>query len=335
LRIILFIFAFIQLGISGTASGQDDSSSIPRPSQLRKDSLPIVDSVLIPVPKKKKSPKPPVKPDSLIIKRDTANNLKANLASLDTTRTRDSISTPIQISTPAVSKAKQEVLPVEERVIQSKDWLFYTVMALLLFLALLRIRFSKYFTDMFRIFWHTSFRQKQIRDQLQQAALPSLLFNLFFGMSSSLFVVLIINEVRKDIHINHWLLLGLCFIIIMVIYLAKFFILKLAGWMFGQEEAAETYIFIVFLVNKIMSVLFLPLIIILAFGGTDLKSIALALSFLLLIFFLGYRFIRSYTTIRNELKISQLHFLLYICGFEIFPVLLIYKLLMELFERTL
>ncbi len=335
MRIILFIFAFIQLGISVTASGQDDSSSIPKPSQPGKDSIPIPDSVLIPAPQKKKSAKPPARLDSININKDTAGNPKMELVSGNATRARDSISTPVQVSAPEVVKAIQKVLPVEQRVIQSKDWLFYTVTALLLFLALLRIAFLKYFNDMFRIFWHTSFRQKQIRDQLQQAALPSLLFNLFFGLSFSMFVVLVIHEIRKDIQINHWILLGFGFIIIMVIYLAKFFILKLAGWMFGQEEAAETYVFIVFLVNKIMSILILPLIIILAFGGPDLKSIALALSILLLIFFLGYRFIRSYTTIRNELKISQLHFLLYICGFEIFPVLLIYKLLMQLFERTL
>ena len=104
--------------------------------------------------------------------------------------------------------------------------------------------------------------------------------------------------------------------------------------MFGQEEAAETYIFIVFLVNKVMAVLLLPAILILAFADPSLQGIALTLSILLLILFIGYRFIRSYTTIRNELRISQLHFFLYICGFELVPVLLIYKLLMNLFERT-
>ncbi|PWT99646.1 MAG: hypothetical protein C5B52_10205 [Bacteroidetes bacterium] len=337
---LLFIVVF-QFGLISTAIGQDDSLSKPPQEIIKKDSVPVLnpDSVK-PVPKKKKAV---VKTnlDSLL-KKDSLKNILATDTSKPVTDTAgkvaqagaDSTKHIVEVKAPVIAPPKAPELPQPEIIIPSKDWLFYIVMAILLFLALLRTSFSKYFSDMFRIFWHTSFRQKQIRDQLQQAALPSLLFNVFFVLSSGLFAYLVLHQLQSFPSVNHWLLLGICMLIIMVIYLAKFFVLKVAGWIFGQKEAAETYIFIVFLVNKVMSVLLLPAILILAFADPSLQGIALTLSILLLILFIGYRFIRSYTTIRNELRISQLHFFLYICGFELVPVLLIYKLLMNLFERT-
>ena len=342
MRFFLLLFVGFQFGLLAKVHSQDDSLAKQAPEIIKKDSVPAmpVDTAK-PLPKKKKAVIKTnldslQKKDSskLAIIKDTSKALKVDSSATAGLATPDSAKPAVEVKTQAIIPPKPPELPQIPIVIPSKDWLFYIVMAILLFLALLRTSFTKYFSDMFRIFWHTSFRQKQIRDQLQQAALPSLLFNVFFVFSSGLFAFLVLQQLQSFPSLNHWLLLGLCILIIVVIYLAKFFVLKLAGWMFGQEEAAETYIFIVFLVNKVMAVLLLPAILILAFADPSLQGIALTLSILLLILFIGYRFIRSYTTIRNELRISQLHFFLYICGFELVPVLLIYKLLMNLFERT-
>ncbi len=49
---------------------------------------------------------------------------------------------------------------------------------------------------------------------------------------------------------------------------------------------------------------------------------------------LAYRFIISYKPIRNEIKVSRFHFFVYLCAFEIAPLLLIYKVLLIFVERT-
>jgi hypothetical protein len=44
-----------------------------------------------------------------------------------------------------------------------------------------------------------------------------------------------------------------------------------------------------------------------------------------------YRFILSYGAIRKEVNLNSFHFILYILGFEVVPLLLIYKLLLVIF----
>lgn len=215
-----------------------------------------------------------------------------------------------------------------------KDGLFYIICGLLFFLGILRVGFPKYFDDVFGLFWRSPFRQKQTRDQLQQAGMTTLLFNIFFVCSAALFSYLLVLYLKGQVA-QPWLLYLICFLTIAFLYTGKYFILKITGWMFGEEDAANGYIFIVFLINKVLAVLLIPIILILAFSSPELQQIAFTVSIVLVIFLLIYRFILSFTSLRNELKISGLHLFLYVCGFEIIPVLVIYKSLLHLFERSL
>ncbi|MFT3749246.1 MAG: DUF4271 domain-containing protein [Agriterribacter sp.] len=214
-----------------------------------------------------------------------------------------------------------------------KDELFYIICATLFFLGILRVSFPKYFNDLFNVFWRST-RQKQIRDQLQQAGMTTLLFNIFFVFSLSLFAYLTIDHLTGSIK-RPWITFGLCFFTIGAIYIFKYFILKFSGWIFGQEEAAAAYAFIVFMINKILAVVLLPFILLLAFSDNSIRQAAFSIAIISIIFILIYRFILAYSNLRNELKISGLHLILYVAGFEVFPVLLIYRLLVDFFARSL
>lgn len=111
-----------------------------------------------------------------------------------------------------------------------------------------------------------------------------------------------------------------------MIYLLKYFILKFTGWVTGFKQEADTYIFIVFLINKIVSVCLIPVVVIMAFSDQKLAQTAVLISLLMIAFMLLMRFIRSYSLLQNRLNVSRLHFLIYITGIEIVPLLVIYKL---------
>lgn len=217
-----------------------------------------------------------------------------------------------------------------ERRIKDTDWIFYLFCGLLFILASLRILFNKYFNDLFRVFFNTSMRQRQIREQLQQAPLPSLLFNIFFVISGGIFIFFLLEHFNARIPLNRWIVIGLCIVGLAVIYLGKVLSLKLIGWVFGWEKGVETYLFIVFLVNKIIGILLLPFTVLLAFSPASFQNIIVTAALIGLLAVYMYRFIRAYASIRNELRISQLQFFLYICAFEVVPVLLIYRLLMQI-----
>ncbi|MBI1782008.1 MAG: DUF4271 domain-containing protein [Sphingobacteriales bacterium] len=214
---------------------------------------------------------------------------------------------------------------------ERKDWLFYLIIGLLFFLAIIRLSYLKYFNNLFRLFFKTTLRQSQVKDQLVQSQLSNLFFNLFFFVGAGIYLFLLVRYYDVTITINKWEELGTCIALVAVLYMAKFVVLKASGWVFGIKPAVETYTFIVFLVNKVLGVMLVPFIILLAFAANGINKVALTLSLLLITGMFIYRFIRSYLPIQNEIKVSRFHFFLYLCAFEITPLLLIYKVLLKYF----
>ena len=217
----------------------------------------------------------------------------------------------------------------------SKDVLFYSLALVVFLFALLKSRYSRYFMNLFRVFFNTSLRQGQLTDQLLQAKLPSLFFNLFFILISSWYLYLVLNFFGEIKHYTKWQVLLICAMSLAMIYLVKFSILKFTGWITGYKQEADTYIFIVFLINKIVAICLMPLIIIIAFSENDLAYIALILSFVIICLMLLMRFFRSYSLLQNRLKVSRFHFFVYIIGIEIVPLLVIYKVALLFMSKNL
>jgi hypothetical protein len=225
--------------------------------------------------------------------------------------------------------AKPISIRAEVRRSSGKELMFYSLIAFLILYALLRRAFPKYYNDLFRLFFRTTLKQRQIKEQLMQTPLPSLLMNGFFILSAGLYIGFILQHYNINPVGNFWLLCLYCCIGLSVAYFAKFLGLKVSGWLFNMRDAADSYIFIVFVVNKMIGIMLLPFIFILAFTTGDLYLIGLNISFALIAGLLLYRFILTFASIRNQVKVNPFHFFLYLLAFEIAPLLLIYKLLLQ------
>lgn len=223
---------------------------------------------------------------------------------------------------------------VKERQRLSKDQLFYLTGGLLMFLALIKLSFAKYFNNIFRLFFQPSFRQKQTREQLLQSNLPSLLLNLFFVVSAGSYISLLL-QYYHSINIEFWRLLLYCSALLGAVYILKYVFLIFSGWVFNVKEATDKYIFIVYLINKILGVILIPFVLILAFSEKNIVEVSITIAIIVLAFLYLYRYFVSYAPVRREIKISPLHFLFFISAFEIIPLLLICKLLMLYLDRSL
>jgi len=219
---------------------------------------------------------------------------------------------------PVASKANKEHR-------RGKEYLFYLLSTIILLFGFFKVFYSQYFDNIFRLFFNTSLRQNQLTDLLLQARLPSLIFNLFFIISSGLYLWLLLNYFHFVSEVNNNKVLAFCVLSIGFIYIGKFCVLKFIGWVTGVSEALDTYIFIIFLVNKITGIVLIPFIIILAFASRPWQESIVILSFLIvgILFFL--RFIRSYNLLQHQLSLSKIHFLLYIVSLEVIPILVVYK----------
>lgn len=220
--------------------------------------------------------------------------------------------------------------PMQYRQFTDKDQLFYLICGLMFLLGCIHLAFGKYFYNLFRlVFRNSSFRQKQMREQLLQSPLASLLLNIFFVLAAGVYIILLLQHYNKVPPNGFWLLLGLSIATIAILYISKFILLKLIGLVFTIREPMETYSFIVFLINKIIGLTLLPLLIVIAFSNPGLQQSAITLSYLLIAILLIFRYLIAWNSIGKEVKVTRFHFFLYLCAFEIAPLLLIYRGLSE------
>lgn len=233
------------------------------------------------------------------------------------------------------SKGKPSTLIESPRKIVSKDIIFYALAIIVLLFAILKFLYPRYFSNLFRVFFNTSLRQSQLTDQLLQAKLPSLFFNIFFLIIGGWYLYLLLIFFGKTDNYVEWQILIICAASLLTIYLVKFSILKFTGWVTGYKQEADTYIFIIFLINKIVAICLTPLIIIIAFSDKSMVNVAIIISFIMIAVMILMRFFRSYSLLQNRLKVSRFHFFIYIIGIEIIPLLVIYKLALIFMSKSL
>ncbi len=167
-----------------------------------------------------------------------------------------------------------------------------------------------------------------------ETRLPSLMLNGFFVVIGGLYIAFLLQHFNLTRDDNFWQKFLYGIFGLSAIYLIKFIGLKICGWLFNMQDAANTYVFIVFIINKMIGILLLPVLLLLAFTSGNIYSVGLTFSWCLVAALLVYRIILTFGAVRNQVKVNPFHFFLYICAFEIAPLLLIYKGLLLFFRIT-
>jgi hypothetical protein len=216
----------------------------------------------------------------------------------------------------------------------SFDIMFYLLLGMLFYFAIVRMFFSRYLSNLMTLFFRASIRQQQLREQVLQSPFPSLLLNILFIFSAGLYITFLLKFYQYGNAEMFWTHFFYCSAMLAALYLLKYVILRITGWIFNINRAVETYLFVVFMTNKIIGIFLLPFLVLIAFSGPFLTEAGITISIIMICLFYVYRFIASYSTLHKEIKISGLHFFLYLCAFEIAPLLLIYKVLITYLEKA-
>jgi len=235
-----------------------------------------------------------------------------------------------------VTKSKNApiIFRIEQRFsLPDKDYLFYTIFGLLFLFAFIHNVYPQYFPKLFSQFNQSSLRMLQNREQLLQNNLASLLMNIGFILSFSLMTTLFIFN-KHLLPLSFWEVYGYICLFFTTLYIGKYLFLLLAGYTFNTMELIQTYVFVIFLINKVLGILLIPFILILAFAKPYFYDFAILGSAVLAVLLILYRYLFSLTTVRNKLHISSFHFFLYLCAFEIVPILILYKLVVQYFGGT-
>jgi len=232
------------------------------------------------------------------------------------------------------SNAEDVLYKIEQKFsLPDKDVLFYAIIALIFLYSFLIQIAPQYIAKLFSQFSQSSLRMMQNREQLLQNSAASLIMNIGFIMSFSLMTTLVIFNAHL-LPINFWEgFFSMC-LFFLGLYLGKYICLTIVGYIFNTNELVQTYIFVVFMINKVLGILLIPFIGILAFAKPFLHPFAIGGAGLLMVLLILYRYLFSLTSVRNKLHVSSFHFFLYLCAFEIIPLLILYKLIVQYFGGT-
>ncbi|MFM1794999.1 MAG: hypothetical protein RL642_1384 [Bacteroidota bacterium] len=214
-----------------------------------------------------------------------------------------------------------------KRVRENLEWIFYSFLFLFLFMALL----GKYSNGLLRRLWkiyvNDGFIYRQSKEQMHQQPLFSLALNVLFIFSSGLFVFFGLNWDHQFTGNMRWLILATSFLVIAFVYLFKHVLLKLLGWAFGQEEAFEDYLFVVFLNNKLAGLIFLFSSFVMAFSATSFSAFIFRITIFVIVLMLAYRFLRGYQVFTKQSRIGFFTLILAFVAMELIPTAVVIKFL--------
>jgi len=173
-----------------------------------------------------------------------------------------------------------------------------------------------------------SFSNQLSREEYSLSHPTSIFLSVNFLITASLFILQAICSKKIfpafiDFSFLSYLLI---FVFLFAVYLVKIASLKITGFIFDNRAAINEYIFIVFLINQIIGIVFIPIIIFIAYGN---ESFVKAFFYIgIALFISGYiiRVGKGALTIFSDGEIPAFYLFLYLCTLEILPLLLGIKL---------
>ena len=236
--------------------------------------------------------------------------------------------TKFYIEKPAVSTksllAKKKEVPFE-------SWPAFFLFCSFVIVVFLRSRSYKESAQIVQAFFSFKASRQLEREEYRLNKIPSILLSLLFVSSLSLFLVNL-NDYYQFITLNisGLKLYGVFFVSLLVIYVLKFFFLAILAWLTKAENQISEYVFTVFITNKGLGVFLFPVLVSLEYIGVDARSIIFVGFFICLLFYV-LRLVRGTQIALSSSYFSFFHLFLYLCTLEIFPLLVLMKVLVSRF----
>jgi hypothetical protein len=323
------LLALTSYGQNQTVLAQTDTVNLVTDTTVKKDTLWIKYTPIIPVTY--------LKTDAWFIQTLHSDALDSNINILEDYQkyyTQKNNAFQLYFAHAAKTKGEQIIYKVEQRYsLPDKDILFYLILFILFLYGVINNLYPQYYRKLFSQFSQSSLRMLQNREQLVQNTIASFASNINFILSFSLMSTLLIFK-QHLLPISFWQVYFYICLFFLVLYLCKYLCLQIVGFIFNTNELINTYVFVVFMINKVLGILLLPFILLLAFSKPTFNSFSIIGAAILTLLLFLYRYLFSLTSVRNKLHISSFHFFLYLCAFEILPLLILYKFIVQFFGGT-
>ncbi|MCZ4693599.1 DUF4271 domain-containing protein [Ancylomarina euxinus] len=207
------------------------------------------------------------------------------------------------------------------------DWLVAVMLFSLFLLASVKFLFGKYLSKLVESVLNSHTANNLFLEKNINMVKGSAIINLLFVVNISLFAVSILNHnsisSAQEYGFKEFILI---FAAILCLYLGKVVVIRSLGYVFKGNNESKEYIFTTFLYNKNLGLFLFPVIIALPFVQPYAVKWLMYIGVFMIFFFFTLRITRGLKILLRK-HVSIFYMILYLCALEIFPLLMIYKLL--------
>lgn len=231
----------------------------------------------------------------------------------------------LKVKMPKVSSL-QYADPVERKFKNPQN--IYILFCLFLLFVLISYFFARDISVMAQGFINNRILNQLVRDNnllnSESFIFISLLIGFTFGYL--LKVVFHIDEIMGVTGIGSFFLISL---MVILFFLIKTILLRIAGALFSIKNMVNNYISIIYIAFGSCTLVLIPLLILHALGPTQFGNSLLIVFSTILILSFAYQYIRGAIFISSNFQFSKFYFIVYLCAFEICPLVILYKVLLK------
>ncbi len=202
-----------------------------------------------------------------------------------------------------------------------KSLLFWSLL-FLSFLLAIALNINRDITvKLYRSLINLNFLSLLFRESREDAKLIyNLLYGLYFiGLSIFLYLVIIHHYgIKAPVYLLY--VTGF----ILALYFLRHLSLKMIGMIYGTHKETEHYLFSIVIFGCTLSIVLIPANFIICFVNPDLASKCMFLVSIIIVILFIYRQLREMLFSLNLWRNHLFHFFLYLCTFEIAPLVLLY-----------
>ena len=208
------------------------------------------------------------------------------------------------------------------------DWFTLSLFIIVLVFTWFRFFYYKMFKQLLSSYFNITATNQVVRDESVLLQRASLIISIISYLLGGLFLYQLSLFYDWDIS---WLQKGivrfaLFSVVIAISYSLKMIALRFLSIVFGQERPAAMYIFNVFLMIMFAGLVLLPANMLIAYAPSELRSLIFQVSIGILGLLFLYRLVRAIGIWIGIPGFSFLYLFLYLCAFEIAPLLIIWKI---------
>ncbi len=213
---------------------------------------------------------------------------------------------------------------------ETQFWKFWVIMILVFLVGIIRILNIKRFEEVISWTFDLSINFKSLFDKYANHVFTAISLFLVFIGSFSLFMVSFLEKSKRYDADNFMLLFFYILGALLVFYLAKVLLNLIIGAIFNISGMAYMVIFNALFINNFLGILLIIFTLLFIYvPGANAFNFFTGLSILVIIVAIVYRMIKNILMAPDVTKYPFIYLFLYLCAFEFFPWLVVFKLFLN------